>query len=126
MGLSKRHHHSQLLNALKVPSVIDVISKNVYSFYNRALTTKSPVQEIQSRFLSHYMLNGAVIKNTLLEKLLSYDLNPLECLFNYKKVKYDFTCNGVTESLRFLSLHDNYVKPWTSEFLLVKLLTQSF
>ena len=48
MGLRKRHHHSQLLNALKVPSVIDVISKNVYSFYNKAFTTKSPVQEIQS------------------------------------------------------------------------------
>ena len=126
MGLSKRHHHSQLLNALKIPVVTDVISKNTYSFYHRALCVRSPVQQLQSRFLAQYILNGEVIKNTLLDKLLMQGHIPLDCIFNYRKFNVEIECNGVTDSLRYLSFHDNYVKPWSVEFTLVNLLTQSF
>jgi hypothetical protein len=126
MGLSKRHHHSQLLNAMKIPTVVDVISKNVYSFYNRALTVNSPVQQVQARFLSSYLLGNAIVKNTLLDKLLSHGHKPLDCIFNYKKVNPCFQSNGVTDTLQYLSFHDNYVKPWAAEYTLVNLLTQSF
>ena len=51
---------------------------------------------------------------------------PLDCIFNYRKFNVEIECNGVTDSLRYLSFHDNYVKPWSVEFTLVNLLTQSF
>ena len=126
MGLSKRQHHSQLLHALKIPTVVDVIYKNTYSFYHRVLSVKSPVQQIQSRFLSQFILSGEVIKNTLLEKMLLQGHKPLQCLYEFKKPTVEHVCNGITDSLRYLTCHDNYVKPWSTEYTLVSLLTQSF
>ncbi len=36
------------------------------------------------------------------------------------------TANGIVDSLRTLLYEDNYLKPWSNEYLLVKLLTKSF
>jgi hypothetical protein len=126
MGLSKRHRHSYLLSAMEIPSVSDSICKSTYNFYHRVFQSSSPVQEVQSRFLSHYILTGNVTKNTLLDKVLSYGHRPLECIFNVNKYKIQFESNGIIDSLRYHTYHDNYIKCWSPEYNIVKLLTQAF
>ena len=126
MGLNKRNHHSDLLNALKVPSVVDLIKKSSYNFYHKLFITDTPLKKLQSRFLSHYMLSHKVVKNSLLDKLLKNDIDPIDCIFNFQKYVVEFEKNGIIDSLHFLICHDNYIKRWSPEFTLVNLLTQAF
>lgn len=126
MGQSKRSHHSQLLNGLKIPSVSDLLYKYTYNFYSKSFCIKSPVQHLQARFLAYYLLTGRLIKNTLLYKIVSSGINPLDCLYRFRKYHIEFQQNGVSDSLKYLTSHDNYIKSWSPEFLLVKLLMQAF
>ena len=126
MGIKKRHHHSNLLNALRIPSVSESICKNTFNFYNRVFQHSSPVQEIQSRLLSYYLLTNKVIKNTLLDKMLSYGLKPIKCIYDPGKYVIPCHSNGISDSLYYLTFHDNYIKRWSSEYMITQLLTQAF
>lgn len=62
----------------------------------------------------------------MLDKLLGYTMDPISCIFNFKKYNIEFEKNGITDSLSFLTCHDNYIKRWSPEYTLVNLITQAF
>lgn len=131
MGINKRSHHSKLLNALTIPSVEDVIAKNSLRLYHNIFKTDTPARDLQSTFLSKYLIKGCITKGSLLEKVVTAGCNPLRIIFD----KQPFACSdfdvseqidGMTDSLRYLLHHEDYNKPWSDEHILATLLTKAF
>jgi hypothetical protein len=51
---------------------------------------------------------------------------PIQCLSDFKKYNIVIERNSVSDSLYYLTFHDNYVKSWSPEYMIAKLLTQAF
>ena len=129
LGLSKRNHHSNLLSALGLPMVDDVIVKNTLGFYNRIFNVDSPLVQMQNNFLCHFLKTGCTMKNTMIDKIVNMGFSPLSIAMDTSfKCKFSShtQADGTVDSLRYLLFHDNYIQPWSDEYRLVKLLTQAF
>jgi len=132
LGIPKRSHHSAVLQALKIPPVSDEVMHSVAGLYHRVFRVNSPVRELQARLLSRQLVTGSCINGTLLSSLLSFGMNPLSVISEKPNCKYNFinshvdNSDGVVDSLFYLLHHENFVKPWSQEFVLVTLLTKAF
>ena len=126
MGLGKRNHHSKVLVALHIPQVTNVMKNNTIGLYHRIFQVCTPARELQSHFLAQYLLHGKIVKNTLLHRIVSLGLDPVCLLLSGKKCKHEYQRDGISDSLRYLFYHDNYVKRSGSEFQLAYMLTKSF
>ena len=130
-GINKRSHHSNLLKALSIPQVEDVITKNSLRLYHNIFKTDTPARDLQSTLLSKYLIKGSITKGSLLERIITAGRNPLEIIFDKKLCEsfvHDVTeqIDGVTDSLRYLLHHNDYNKPWSEEHILATLLTKAF
>ena len=127
MGFCKRSHHTNVLRALSVPKVSDIINNNVLSLYYRVYLVDSPTRDLCIELLSLYMCNNKLIPGTLLHKVKQLCQSPVYCAFNRicvdNRSKQE---DGVVDSLRFLLCHENYIKPYSSEHVLATLLTKAF
>merc|ERR1712090_25705 len=109
VGIKKRSHHSNLLKALKIPLVEDVIIKNSLCLYKNIFKTNTPARDLQSVLLDRYIIEGNITKGTLLEKIVKAGYDPLQVVNEE---------DGVTDSLSFLLHHEDYNKPWSEEHIL--------
>ena len=86
---------------------------------------------MQSTLLSHFILNGTIIKGTLLDRIVGVGADPLD-LITAKSPSTSPVCDttgeedGLVESLRFLLLHDDYSKPRSEEHILATMLTKAY
>ena len=130
MGLGKRSHHSNLLCALRVPSIEDIIKQRTLSLYYRSFQVESPLRRILISQLSKYMVTGIRYTGTLVSRLIDYGLSPMEHSyfkpFWGKTCRYNVGSSGIVASLQQLVFSDNYFKPWSAEHILTALLTRSF
>ena len=128
VGIKKCSHHSNLLKALKIPLVEDVIIKNSLCLYKNIFKTNTPARDLQSVLLARYIIEGNITKGTLLEKIVKAGYDPLQILFDKQNLRgSDHVVNeedGVTDSLSFLLHHEDYNKPWSEEHMLATLLTK--
>ena len=131
MGIKKRAHHSNILKALNIPPVEDVIGHNLLRLYKNNFQTNTPTRDLQSTLLAKYLLRGYTVKGTLLNRVIKAGSDPLKIIFE----KQPFSCanrdiniqeDGVTDSLKFLLLHNDYNKPWSEEHILATLLTKAY
>jgi hypothetical protein len=81
--------------------------------------------------LNRYMLTGYCNKDTLIGRIVSMGLSPIKIAFSDSSCKYkDFQKqpmqDGITDSIKFLVMQANFIKPYSEEHVLVKLLTQAF
>ena len=70
LGINKRSHHSNILKALGVPSVEDVIKNNAVRLYRNTFKANTPARDLQSVLLAHFILKGTIIKGTLLVRIV--------------------------------------------------------
>ena len=72
------------------------------------------------------MLTGQTMKGSLVNKLLRAGHCPLGALFVQPLVMKN-TCdnNGIVDSLKYLVLYDNLIKPWSNEHVLTTHLTKA-
>ena len=80
MGVKKRAHHSNLLKALKIPPVEEVIANNLLRLYKHIFKTDTPTRDLQSALLATYMLKGNIIKGTLLDRVIKAGCDPLKII----------------------------------------------
>ena len=131
MGISKHSHHSNILKALGVPTIDDVIKNNAMRLYSNIFKANTPARDLQSTLLSHFILNGTIIKGTLLDRIVGAGADPLD-LITAKSPSTSPVCDttgeedGLVESLRFLLLHDDYSKPRSEEHILATMLTKAY
>ena len=130
MGISKHSHHSNILKALGVPTIDDVIKNNAMRLYSNIFKANTPARDLQSTLLSHFILNGTIIKGTLLDRIVGAGADPLD-LITAKSPSTSPVCDttgeedGLVESLWFLLLHDDYSKPRSEEHILATMLTKA-
>ena len=126
-GLGKRSRHSALLHALGISNAGNVISECTKSLFNRICSTDSPTRDLCFYFINLYVYKGILFPGTLVHRLVNLGVSPSSLVLSYSKSSSQYICdNGLVDSLRVILFDGNYVKPWSNEYLLVKLLTKSF
>ena len=126
LGISKRSRSSDVLQALNICKVEDIIHKNTASLMYRIFLVESPIRNLAKHFLSAYIARGVVIPGTIVDRLITYGLSPTKCAF-FKGCRHSHQQNcGVVDSLRVLFMHQNFIKPYSEEHVLAALLTKSF
>ena len=128
LGIRKRSHHSKVLEALNIPTIQTEVQHSTCSLYYRIFTEDSPTRELQTRLLSRFVTSGSKVNGTLLSNLVDSGFNPLNIIC-VKPIKNKYSAkgrDGVVDSLKYLLCHENYIKPWSHEFILTSLLTKAF
>ncbi len=72
------------------------------------------------------MTSGQTTAGTITDRIVKMGLCPVKCAFNKHLCNKDNCDNGVIDSLRQLLHCDNFLKPWSSEYILTRLLTKAF
>ena len=126
LGLNKRSHNTQLLQAMNVKKARELNVKKCTSLFNRIGQVASPTPSLLLYFLSRFILYGEIIPGTLLSRVISQGQSPIKCLFSVPKMCANIQTDGHIDSIRHLLHHENFIKPYSEEHLLVHLLTIAF
>ena len=128
LGIGKRSHHSSLLKSLHIPKVQTVMQDKTLSLFQRIFQVQSPLLNLYSFMLAHYILNGKVFKGTLVDRVVQLGFSPLQVAFAGRHFKTSVTSkeDGVVDTLRYLTYHENFIKPWSNEHVLTVLLTRCY
>ena len=127
MGLSKRCRSSYLLNAMYIQTMSDIVSKNCASLAFRIMKVQSSAQRVFTYLLSLFICDNILIPGSLIERLVSFGLSPIECAFYEKRSpKNDDNAIGVCDSVRTLLMHVNFIKPYSEEHVLCSLMLRAF
>jgi hypothetical protein len=125
LGLSKRSRSTCLLSAIGVQKVEDRIKCMCASLLRRIYCIDTPVRSLTNHFLSLYLSKGILVPGTIVQRIVSYSLSPIDCIFNKYYLPADAPC-GITDSLKVLLQHEHFIKPYSEEHLLCSLITRSF
>ena len=129
LGLSKRCHSTELLQALEIHKITTLVTRNTTSLYRRIMNVRCPVKYLNLYFLSLYMCKGTIVPGTLVGNLLQKGISPMHYTLNNNRInlpKFDSGINGHIDSIRDLLFHDNFIKPYSSQHLLAYMLTKAF
>ena len=126
LGLTKRSHNTQLLQALKVKNVSQIHDKNCISLYSRIAKISNPARDLLLYNLSRYILYGDLVTGTLLSRIVSNGYSPISCLFEMPDFSYVQQSDGYIDSLKYLLYHENFIKHYSEEHLLAHLLTVAY
>lgn len=127
LGIRKRSHHSKVLEALGIPTIKTEVQHATSSLFHRIFNVDSPIRDLQTRLLARFLHSGSCVSGTLLFHLVNCGISPIK-VFCDKPIRPNLTvkADGVVDSLRYLLLHENYIKPWSHEYVLTRFLTKAF
>ena len=126
-GLGPRSHHTSLLRALNIDKATTSIENQTVSTFRRICNVNSPTRKMYMQQLSSYMLYGHTVPGTMIDRIVGFGISPMNILFDQSKRRHDYTCvDGTADSLRALLYDENFIKPWSDQYILVRLLTRSF
>ena len=77
---------------------------------------------------AQYILKGEVTAGSMIERILHLGFSPIQVTFSGRGNKFRATGqeDGVVDSLKYLTAHDNFIKAWSNEHVLTVLLTRCF
>ena len=80
-----------------------------------------------SYYLANHILGHKPVPGTLLHRLLTYNVSPVKLMFTYQKTLSPLESrNGIVDSLRYLLMHEHFLKPYSEENVLASLLVKAF
>ena len=125
--LGKRSHHSNLLKAVNISKISDVIKQQRISLLQRVF--KAPVSSYSilcTELMSRYAIGGVILHKTLVGHIIEQGISPIGVAFSNKKyVLPNHTVeNGVVDSIK-LTL-TQHVKPGNYAHNMLYNLTKSF
>ena len=129
MGIPKRSHHNNLIQALGIKATTDTINNNTLNLYYRLFQCDSPARDLQCQFLAHYLLTNERFQGTIIDRIINLGGSPTEIAFygTHKSTSIPpQDCNGVIDSLRHMLFNDNYIRPESNEHLIAMLLCNAF
>ena len=126
LGFSKRSRTSFTLQAMNVFKVVDCFKKSAMTLFNRVFTMDSPIRLLYIHFLSIFICDECVVPGSFIDRILSFNLSPVECAFTRMSTDSSQQSCGVTDSLKILLMHQNFLKPYSDEHIMAMLLTRSF
>ena len=128
LGLDNRHHHTNLVDALGIRKISQVIEWGVVSLYRRLFIVDSPLRDFNYHLLSLLLCKGIIVPGTLIDRVCCFGYSPINTALNrvlYKR-KHVFISDGLTDSLKSLLFSEHFNLPWSGEHHLVQLLTKAF
>ena len=126
IGVGKRSHHSNLLSALDIPTLANVIAHYNLSLLYRICQTDTPARYIFLYMLKDYVVTGRIISGTLIARIIDLGISPVRAAFNKIIIDPQLPENGITDSIYALLSSENILRSRGSlerEFL--QLLTRS-
>ena len=90
LGLRKRSHHSDLLDALRIAPVTHSVHCHAVSLLNRMCATPSPARTLMAYFCSLFIVSNVSIPGTLFHSILCLGLSPLNVILSPKPKTPDF------------------------------------
>ena len=98
----------------------------MYVLFKRICAQPSPTSELCIYFLSKFISDGTLFPGTLVERIVTSGVAPMSLLVHpHLPSRPVVKESGLADSLRCTLLSDNYVKPWSNEYFIVKFLTHS-
>ena len=87
-----------------------------------------PLLGFYVHLLAQYIVHGHRDQHNIIGRIIDYGFSPTKvafsnCRFTSSVMHQD---DGVVDTLRYLILHENFIKPWADEHLLTVLLTRCF
>ena len=123
-GLSKISRHSNLLRALYIYDIRTRTHYHTKPLFNRLCSVPSPTRNLCIYMMSQYVTKGLLIPGSIIDRLVKSGVSPIQLMYNKPEhCKHIGKSDGVVDSLRNLLFHEHFIKPWSNEYLLVKLLT---
>ena len=129
LGFSKRVRSTHLLNALHIYKASDKVDTLRCSLLNRIMRVPCSAQSICSLFLSLYTSSGILIPGSLVERIVRLGRSPTRCAFgppSAHRVGDRSSPSGISDSLRAMIMHSNFIKPYSEEHILATLLIRAF
>jgi exonuclease III len=128
LGFKQRSHHSHLLNAVNVNGIEQYIKRNTVSLWKRAFSTNTLLRSVCAFNLAQFILYGKLPPGSLVHRIISFGLSPVELLFGHSNcTTMDVNPNdGVADSLRYLIMREQFLKPYSDEYILASLLVKAF
>ena len=130
LGFSKRVKSSHLLDAMNIVKTTCRIKSLTCSLLYRIMHVDCPVQHLNALFLSMFICENVLIPGTLIERIVKLDLSPTRCAFVPPNVHRggcrSNVANGITDSIRSMISHSNFIKPYSDEHVLANLLIRAF
>ena len=110
--------------------VESLINNANLSLWWRLFQVSNPSRLLCARQLAEYILYKRTVRGTLLHRIVQLNVSPISCLMS-KQWWVDSslgtnTNNGVSDSLRYLIMQENFIKPYSDEHVLATLLTKAF
>ena len=125
--LNKRAHHSDLLKAMNVNKIEEVLNQQRISLLQRVFKASvSSYSILCTELMSQYAIGGVIPNNTLVGNIICQGLSPIAIAFSNKKhvLKTPASENGVVDSIQ-LTL-TQHVKPGNEAHTMLYNLTRSF
>ena len=73
-----------------------------------------------------FITKNFLVPGTLVTRIINMGISPSSIFHSGIPKPTSTETDGLVDSLRTLLFSDNYTKPWSNEYLLVKLLTRCF
>jgi len=129
VGVGKRSHHNALLKALGISTVSESLRKQTLAIYNRIMCYDSPARDLTVYLIGQYMSTHRIVPGTIVSRVLNLNVSVLTCAFtkyNNKSCSVPDGADGLVDSLRSLLRHEHFLKPYSDEHTLIRLLTRAF
>jgi hypothetical protein len=123
LGVGKRSHHSALLRAMRIDSMESLIDRRSVKLQRAILDSDSPARRLALYMASLPLASLPMPANTLssrLKRIGSCLLNPVSPPETAPRE------DGITDSITNILCHENFLKPYSDELILLRLLTRSF
>ena len=123
--LNKRHHHSNLLSALKIPKIEILIVKRQINLLKRSFNIISSYTELNIRLLSSYLATHYIPSGTLISNIINNGFDPLKIfLGSCPNVPNNWCSDGIIDSIRYLLRGRIY--PGSEKHELLKKISRAF
>ena len=80
MGVSIHFLHSDILKAIGISNVVDVIRNNTMIIYRNLFKANTPTRDLESTLIAYFILKGSTIKGTLLERIVGAGVDSVDLI----------------------------------------------
>jgi hypothetical protein len=126
IGIGKRSRNSSLLSAMKITNMSTVIKQKTVSLLYNICQVPGPASDLCVELIHQYIRTGKCTPGTLISRVVAYDESPVHAIFHKMKFAPNFKTDGIVDSIKSMMCHSNFIKPYSIEKDLVRLLTRSF
>jgi hypothetical protein len=123
LRIGKRSHHSALLRAMNIPSVEADLTRQTAGLVDRILAKPSPCRDLYILELSRRLAGVSSVPGTLVHRASSCGVSVINPLPLRPAAA---TGDGLVDSIKALLCHEHFLKPYSEEHVLLKLLTRAF